>query len=59
VGHSHGGGVAQAAAARYPERVAGLVLIGTLGAPVHGSFFTGAMTCWSQLRAQGRSMIAL
>ncbi len=38
IGHSHGGGVAQAAAARYPERVAGLVLIGTLGAPVHGSY---------------------
>jgi pimeloyl-ACP methyl ester carboxylesterase len=37
-GHSHGGGVAQVAAARYPERVAGLVLIGTLGAPVHGSY---------------------
>jgi pimeloyl-ACP methyl ester carboxylesterase len=38
IGHSHGGGVAQAAAARYPDRVAGLVLIGTLGAPVHGSY---------------------
>jgi pimeloyl-ACP methyl ester carboxylesterase len=37
-GHSHGGGVAQVAAARYPDRVAGLVLIGTLGAPVHGSY---------------------
>jgi pimeloyl-ACP methyl ester carboxylesterase len=37
-GHSHGGGVAQAAAARYPDRVAGLVLIGTLGAPGHGSY---------------------
>ena len=38
IGHSHGGGVAQVAAARYPQRVAGLVLIGTLGAPVHGSY---------------------
>jgi pimeloyl-ACP methyl ester carboxylesterase len=38
IGHSHGGGVAQTAAARYPERVAGLVLIGTLGAPVHGNY---------------------
>jgi pyruvate dehydrogenase E2 component (dihydrolipoamide acetyltransferase) len=38
LGHSHGGGVAQAAAARYPERVAGLALIGTLGAPVHRSY---------------------
>jgi pimeloyl-ACP methyl ester carboxylesterase len=37
-GHSHGGGVAQAAAVRYPDRVAGLVLIGTLGARVHGSY---------------------
>jgi pimeloyl-ACP methyl ester carboxylesterase len=37
-GHSHGGGVAQTAAARHPDRVAGLVLIGTLGAPVHGSY---------------------
>jgi pimeloyl-ACP methyl ester carboxylesterase len=38
VGHSHGGGVAQAAAARYPNRIAGLVLIGTLGAPMHASY---------------------
>jgi 2-hydroxy-6-oxonona-2,4-dienedioate hydrolase len=38
VGHSHGGGVAQTAAARYPARVAGLVLVGTLGAPAHGSY---------------------
>lgn len=38
VGHSHGGGVAQAAAARYPERVAGLGLIGTLGARTHPSY---------------------
>jgi len=38
VGHSHGGGVAQAVAARYPERVAGLALIGTLGAPAHASY---------------------
>ena len=38
VGHSHGGGVAQAAAARYPERIAGLVLIASLGAPAHGNY---------------------
>lgn len=38
VGHSHGGGVAQVAAARYPGRVAGIVLIGTLGAPTHASY---------------------
>lgn len=38
VGHSHGGGVAQAAAVRYPERVAGLVLVATLGGAVHFSY---------------------
>jgi pimeloyl-ACP methyl ester carboxylesterase len=37
-GHSHGGGVAQAVAARYPDRVAGLVLLATLGAPAHGGY---------------------
>ncbi|MCZ7678288.1 MAG: alpha/beta hydrolase [Sandaracinaceae bacterium] len=35
VGHSHGGGVAQRVARRWPERVRGLVLLGTLGAPAH------------------------
>jgi pimeloyl-ACP methyl ester carboxylesterase len=38
VGHSHGGGVALAAAALFPRRVAGLVLVGTLGAPAHASY---------------------
>ena len=38
VGHSHGGGVAQVAAARFPMRIAGLVLVGTLGAPAHASY---------------------
>lgn len=38
VGHSHGGGVAQAAAAKYPDRIAGLVLLSTLGAPAHQSY---------------------
>jgi pimeloyl-ACP methyl ester carboxylesterase len=38
VGHSHGGGVAQLVAARSPERVAGLVLVGTLGTPAHPSY---------------------
>ncbi len=38
VGHSHGGGVAQVVAARWPERIAGLVLLGTLGAPAHGTY---------------------
>ena len=38
IGHSHGGGVAQVVAAKYPERVAGLGLIGTLGASAHASY---------------------
>ncbi len=38
VGHSHGGGVAQVAAAKHPERIAGLVLIGTLGGTAHPSY---------------------
>lgn len=38
VGHSHGGGVAQALAVRYPERVAGLALLGTLGGHAHASY---------------------
>jgi pimeloyl-ACP methyl ester carboxylesterase len=38
VGHSHGGGVAQAAAVRHPQRVAGLVLVATLGGAVHLSY---------------------
>jgi pimeloyl-ACP methyl ester carboxylesterase len=38
VGHSHGGGVAQTLAALYPERVAGLGLLATLGYPAHVSY---------------------
>jgi pimeloyl-ACP methyl ester carboxylesterase len=38
VGHSHGGGVAQAAAVRHPQRVAGVVLVATLGGAVHPSY---------------------
>lgn len=38
LGHSHGGGVAQTVAASYPERVAGLGLMGTLGGSVHASY---------------------
>ena len=37
-GHSHGGGVAQTLAVLHPSRVAGIVLLGTLGSPVHGSY---------------------
>lgn len=38
VGHSHGGGVAQIAAAKYPETIAGIVLISTLSARQHSSY---------------------
>ncbi|MEO5730497.1 MAG: alpha/beta hydrolase, partial [Byssovorax sp.] len=38
IGHSHGGGVAQTVAAKYPARVAGIVLLGTLGAPENASY---------------------
>ena len=38
VGHSHGGGVAQVAAANHPGAVAGIVLIATLGSPTHRSY---------------------
>lgn len=38
LGHSHGGGVAQAMAALFPERVIGLILIGTLGTPAHWGY---------------------
>ena len=38
IGHSHGGGVAQVVAARFPARVSLLALIGTLGAPTHTSY---------------------
>jgi pimeloyl-ACP methyl ester carboxylesterase len=38
VGQSHGGGVAQVAAARYPERIAGIVPISTLTTREHGSY---------------------
>lgn len=37
-GHSHGGGVAQTVAANVPARVAGIVLLGTLGSPAHASY---------------------
>jgi len=38
VGHSHGGAVAQVAAAHYPERIAGLTLIGSVGASAHAGY---------------------
>jgi len=38
VGHSHGGGIAQTVAARYPNIVGQLVLLGSLGYPAHGAY---------------------
>jgi pimeloyl-ACP methyl ester carboxylesterase len=38
VGHSHGGGVAQIVAARFADRIAGLVLVNTLGAIAHANY---------------------
>lgn len=38
VGHSHGGAVAQVAAVRHPQRIAGVVLLATLGGAVHLSY---------------------
>ncbi len=38
VGHSHGAGVAQRLAALYPQRVAGLGLLATLGYPAHSGY---------------------
>jgi pyruvate dehydrogenase E2 component (dihydrolipoamide acetyltransferase) len=67
VGHSHGGGVAQAAAVRYPQRVAGVVLVATLGGAVHSSYrllavpgaagvvgVAGRLFGWSALRPLNR-----
>jgi len=59
VGHSHGGGVAQVAAARFPDRVAGLVLVGTLGACAHASYRLLALPGANAVaRALGRSLRA-
>jgi pimeloyl-ACP methyl ester carboxylesterase len=38
LGHSHGGAVAQALAALFPEQVAGLVLLGSVGTPAHWGY---------------------
>lgn len=38
VGHSHGAAVAQTMAVHHPSRVAGLVLLGSLGYPAHLSY---------------------
>jgi pimeloyl-ACP methyl ester carboxylesterase len=37
-GHSHGGGVAQFTAGKYPEKVRGIVPIATLGTPAHPTY---------------------
>jgi len=39
-GHSHGAAVAQVIAANYPDRVAGVVLIASLGSPAHMAYRT-------------------
>src|ERR1700759_4455503 len=38
LGHSHGAAVAQTVAALFPERVAGLVLLGSVGTPAHWGY---------------------
>jgi pimeloyl-ACP methyl ester carboxylesterase len=38
LGHSHGGAVAQSIAASFPERVAGLVLLASVGTPAHWGY---------------------
>ncbi|MEO8905089.1 MAG: alpha/beta fold hydrolase, partial [Polyangiaceae bacterium] len=38
IGHSHGAAVAQTLAVAHPERVAGIVLVASLGAPAHASY---------------------
>ncbi|MET0385651.1 MAG: alpha/beta hydrolase [Polyangiales bacterium] len=38
LGHSHGGGVAQTIAALYPERIKGLILLGSIGTPAHWGY---------------------
>jgi pimeloyl-ACP methyl ester carboxylesterase len=37
-GHSHGAGVAMTMAARYPESIAGLVLLASIGVPAHAAY---------------------
>ena len=56
IGHSHGGGVAQTLAASHPDRVARIILVGTLGAPAHRSYRLLALPGASSLaRAVGRA----
>lgn len=38
LGHSHGAAVAQTVAALFPERIAGLVLLGSVGTPAHWGY---------------------
>lgn len=70
VGHSHGGGVAQTLAAQHRARVAGIVLLGSLGSPAHLSYrllsapgasvvarTVGASLGWKRLRPIGRWLI--
>jgi magnesium chelatase accessory protein len=38
LGHSHGAAVAQTVAALFPERIAGLILLGSVGTPTHWGY---------------------
>ena len=38
LGHSHGSAVAQTVAALFPERIAGLILLGSVGTPTHWGY---------------------
>lgn len=38
IGHSHGGGIAQLFAGRYPHRVEGIILLATLAFPAHTAY---------------------
>jgi pyruvate dehydrogenase E2 component (dihydrolipoamide acetyltransferase) len=56
IGHSHGAGIALALAATYPQRVAALVLVGSLGWPMHLTYrLLGAPGMISAMRLVGAS----
>jgi pyruvate dehydrogenase E2 component (dihydrolipoamide acetyltransferase) len=70
LGHSHGSAVAQTVAVRYPDRIAGLALLGSLGATPHANYrlmslpgaatiarLAGRMFCSARLRALSRAIL--